>query len=107
MRYIIVLALIVAFVPESTAQSPWSLGGRVQYGYLWPHRPSSWILVEGHCFAYEVFAEREVSGKQAWHRDYLMPTYGFGVLYSDLANPEKVGAALRLLPYMHLADRAW
>lgn len=102
MRYFIVLALSFVFVLEGTAQRPWSLGGRVQYGYLWPHRSSSWILVEGHCTAYEVFAEREVSGEQAWHQAYLRPTYGFGVLYSDLANPEKVGAALRLLPYMHL-----
>jgi hypothetical protein len=102
MRSTIVLALLLTSVPDTFAQSPWSIGSRLHYGYLWPHRPSSWILVEGHALAYELFAEREVSGARQWHHEYLLPTYGIGVLYTDLANPERIGSAVRVLPYLHL-----
>ncbi len=85
-----------------TAQQPWSIGVRGHYGYLWPHRPSSWILVEGHAPAYELFAERRVSGDQQGHHDYALPTYGVGVLYTGMANPDRIGAGVRVLPYLYL-----
>jgi Lipid A 3-O-deacylase (PagL) len=75
---------------------------RAHYGFLWPHRPSSWILVEGHAPAIEIFAERKVSGNRQWHRAYRMPSYGLGVLYTGMANPERIGAGVRVLPYLFL-----
>lgn len=80
----------------------WSIGTRGHLGFLWPHRPSSWILVEDHCVAPELFMERRLSGHRSWHRHYPGASYGFGALYTGLANPERVGAALRLLPYLYL-----
>lgn len=84
------------------AQRPWSLGVRGHYGFLWPHRPSSWILVEEHAPAIEIFGEREVSGSQRWHHDYALPSYGVGALYTRMANPDRIGAAVRVLPYLFL-----
>ncbi len=78
------------------------MGARAHYGFLWPHRPSSWILVEGHAPAVELFAERRVSGREAWHAHYAMPSYGVGVLYTGMASPEQVGAAVRVLPFLFL-----
>lgn len=84
------------------AQQPWSIGGRAHYGFLWPHRPSSWILVEGHAAAVEVFAERKVNGDRPWQSAYGMPSYGVGVLYTGMANPDRIGAAVRVIPYLFL-----
>lgn len=84
------------------AQQPWAIGARGDYGFLWPHRPSSWILVEGHAPAVELFAERQVSGNQHWHHDYALPSYGIGVLYTGMANSDRIGAGVRVLPYLFL-----
>lgn len=59
-------------------------------------------MVEGHAAALEVFAERQVSGAQPWHHDYVLPSYGVGVLYTGLANPDRIGGAVRVLPYLYL-----
>jgi hypothetical protein len=81
---------------------PWLLGVRGHFGFLWPHRPAAWYLVEGHSAAFELHAERRFSGDRPWHRHYNGAGYGFGVLYSGMANPEVIGGGLRLLPYLHL-----
>ncbi len=83
----------------------WNAGVRGHYGFLWPHRPSSWILVEGHAPALEVFGEKRVSGKKAWHGHYAMPAVGVGLLYTTLANEQRIGTAVRLLPYLYLPFR--
>ena len=98
-----VTTIAVALVQVlASAQQPCSIGARAHYGFLWPHRPSSWILVEGHAPAIELFAERKVSGAQHWHHDYAIPTYGLGVLYTGMANPDRIGAAVRVVPYLFL-----
>lgn len=98
-----VASVVLVLVPLVTsAQQPWSIGVRGHYGFLWPHRPSSWILVEGHAPAMELFAERKVSGAQHWHHDYAMPSCGLGVLYTGMANPDRIGAGVRVLPYLFL-----
>lgn len=102
MRSAFTLALLLAILSGVSAQQPWSIGTRVHYGFLWPHRPSSWILIEGHAAAVEVFAERRVCGDRPWHRDYNAPTYGVGMLYTGMANPDRIGTALRVLPYVFL-----
>ncbi|MEO8588774.1 MAG: acyloxyacyl hydrolase [Flavobacteriales bacterium] len=100
-RVVLSIQLLLAGALVS-AQQPWSIGTRAHYGFLWPHRPSSWILVEGHAAAVELFAERRVHGDQPWHQDYQLPSYGIGVLYTGMANPEKIGTAVRVLPYLFL-----
>jgi hypothetical protein len=84
------------------AGTPVSVGVRGHYGFLWGHRSNSWILVERHSAAWELFAERQVNGDRPWHTDYLLPVYGLAVLYTDLGSPGRIGAAVRVLPYLHL-----
>lgn len=106
-RYLVTNLLVLTCGVPCQAQRNWEAGVRTHYGYLWPHRPSSWILVEGHAPAVEVFTERQVSGKQAWHTYYAMPFYGIGVLYGTMANPERIGTCVRIFPYTHLPVRNW
>ncbi len=92
--------LLLAWVcPDLTAQDMLYVGARAQYGFIWPHRPSNWILVEGHTRSLEVFAERGLRGTAPWHGNYPGLRYGLGVQYTDMANPALIGAAVRLLPY--------
>jgi hypothetical protein len=82
--------------------TPVSLGMRGHYGFLWGHRSSSWILVERHSAAWELYAERAVNGERAWHHSYLLPVHGIAILYTDLGSPSRIGSAMRVLPYLHL-----
>ena len=84
------------------AQQPWSIGARGHYGYLWPHRPNAWILVQGHAPAFEVFAERTVHGDRPWHQRYRMPRYGLLVLGTNMANPSRIGTCIGVIPYLRL-----
>ena len=106
-RWRLCLALFL-FATGATAQDStivqraFTFGARAHYGFLWPHRPSAWYLVQGHADAIEVFAERRFRGTGSWERFYNGPGYGFGVMYSGMANPDVIGGGLRFIPYLHL-----
>ncbi|HRD51332.1 MAG TPA: acyloxyacyl hydrolase, partial [Flavobacteriales bacterium] len=96
-----------AFLPlllasSAIAQQPWSVGARGHFGFLWAHRPASWILVEGHASAGEVFLERRVEGDRAWHRNYGLPRYGVLAIHTRMANPQRIGDAIGVAPYLTL-----
>jgi hypothetical protein len=99
-RTIAFFALLVPVL--GSANEPWCLGARVHRGFLWPHRPASWVLVEGHATGFELFAEHELHGEQGWQRDYRGPAYGFAFLWADMDNPRRIGGVCRLVPYLHL-----
>lgn len=104
LRLLFVGASIIHFIPLKVycAEGPWRIGTRAHYGFLWPHRPSSWILVQGHSLATEVFAEHQLLGSKVWHHHYHGPSFGMGFLYAGMADPDRIGAVMRLVPYLHL-----
>ncbi|MBK9149285.1 MAG: acyloxyacyl hydrolase [Flavobacteriales bacterium] len=91
---------ILILAATACAQQPWSIGARGHYGFLWAHRPASWILVEGHAGAGEVFIERRVEGDREWHRTYGLPRYGVLAIHTRMANPQRIGDAMSLMPYL-------
>ena len=99
MRPALLPLLILA--ATACAQQPWSIGARGHYGFLWAHRPASWILVEGHAGATEVFMERPLEGDRPWHRSYGIPRYGMLAIHTRMANPQRIGDAISLMPYLN------
>jgi hypothetical protein len=87
---------------QDLSSRTWYLGARAHYGFLWPHRPVAWYLVQDHASAFEVFAERMFRGDKPWQQHYNGPSYGFGFMYSGMANPDVIGGGVRLIPYLHL-----
>lgn len=81
---------------------PWNVGTRAHYGFLWPHRPAAWYLVQGHASAFEVYGERRFKNDRSWQRLYKGASYGVGILYSGMADPDIIGGGIRLIPYMHI-----
>jgi hypothetical protein len=84
------------------AQEPWRIGVRGHYGFLWAHRPSSWILVDAHAGAAEAFAERRVEGDKPWQQAFGRPVYGLAVLHTRMGNPARIGESLALMPYLDM-----
>ncbi|HQW86537.1 MAG TPA: hypothetical protein PLH93_05085, partial [Flavobacteriales bacterium] len=60
------LAAVLLLCALAGEAQPWAIGLRGHFGFLWPHRPSSWILVEDHCTAPELFLERRLPGERPW-----------------------------------------
>lgn len=97
-----VVMMFVGLMAMTGVAQPWAIGARGHFGFLWPHRPSSWILVEGHSSAAELFMERRFSGNKAWHRDYPGASYGFGAWYTRLSDTERTGRVVRVMPFLHI-----
>lgn len=97
---LLLLPLVANAQPGS--RSGWSVGVHGQAGFLWPHRPSSWILVEGHGGAVELFAERRLPGDRPWQRAYNGPSWGGSVMLADLGDPVRIGTAIRIAPHLFL-----
>lgn len=98
MRALVLILGLSAY--GACAQQPLTIGARGHFGFLWAHRPASWILVEGHAGATEIFIERQVSGERPWHRVYGMPRYGLLAVHTRMANPRHIGDAVGLIPYL-------
>ncbi len=97
---LMILSPLACLAQENT--QPWVLGARSHLGFLWPHRPAAWYLVEGHAAAFEMNVEKRFNGDRPWQRLYPGAGYGFGVMYSGMANPDIIGGGVRLIPYLHL-----
>lgn len=80
---------------------PWTVGGRALGGFLVPHRPSIWVMVDRHARAAELYAQRPFSGGKAWHGNYVAPAWGLSALWSDVGAHD-LGRTFRLLPYLDL-----
>lgn len=99
--------LLVLIAATCRAQQPWTLGLQAHHGFLWPHRPSSWILVRAHAPALALFAERRVDGTRSWHHRFLQPSYGASFLATGLGDPDRIGTTLRCTPYLYLPFHRW
>jgi hypothetical protein len=95
------LACMACAQEPQTAQ-PWVLGARGHFGFLWPHRPAAWYLVDGHSTAVEIYGERKFNGDRPWHHIYPGAGYGFGAMYSPMSRRDVIGGGIRLVPYLHL-----
>lgn len=91
------------FVSMSTIaqQADFALGARAGYGYLIAHHDNLKRMVDGHIPSIELYYERVVSGRQAWHRSYKSPSWGMSFYAADL-RAEELGNAFALTPYLLL-----
>lgn len=103
MRTIVLLLLLIpGFVIGQSTTPPWYVGAHAHYGFLWPHRPAAWYLVQDHATAFELDLERKFRGDKPWQRLYKDAGFGFGLMYSGMANDEVIGGGVRIIPYLDL-----
>lgn len=78
----------------------WRIGTRAHYGFIMPHRRGMRHLVKDHIRSFSLSLERPTTGEKAWQQEYLCPSWGLNLIYSDLGNPEMLGKAMALFPYL-------
>ncbi len=108
------LIIFVVLSPKSsfangdtlTIPGTWSLGAKVQIGYLLAHRPSLVYLQQKKISSFEISYLKSSQGHDEWQRNYNEPLLGFAYQYFDLGNENLLGHGhavypLVLFPLLH------
>ncbi|HEU4717119.1 MAG TPA: acyloxyacyl hydrolase [Bacteroidia bacterium] len=77
------------------------LGGNVQYGFLWSHRYNMGHLVKKHLVAGEIDVWHTTNGDQSWHCPFHYPWTGMTLVCIPLGNPDELGTAIGLYPFIN------
>ncbi|GAB4143883.1 MAG: acyloxyacyl hydrolase [Bacteroidia bacterium] len=72
-----------------------------QFGFLWSHRYNMGHLVKKHLGAFEITAWKPTCGDQCWHEPYNNPQTGLAFNYIPLGNPDQLGDAYGLYPFIN------
>lgn len=73
----------------------------MHYGFIMPHHKNMQHLTAGHFTACEINFNIQTHGEKKWHSLYKYPVIGGAVWYADLANPDVLGKAVAVYPYMN------
>jgi hypothetical protein len=74
---------------------------RLHYGFVISHHKSMAHLTTGHFPAFEINVGQQTHGEQVWQPLYKYPIIGMTFWYADLANPEVLGSAFAIYPYLN------
>ncbi|MDQ3109625.1 MAG: acyloxyacyl hydrolase [Bacteroidota bacterium] len=77
------------------------VGASVHYGFLWSHRYNMGHLVRKHITAFEVDISRISPPDRCWQKPYHYPQTGLAIHVIPLGNPEQLGTAIGVYPYVN------
>lgn len=72
------------------------------FGAILPHRQIVNEVVEGHTYATELSFYKQTNGNKLWQQVYNYPKLGISVLYMNLGNPNELGNAFGVFPFVEL-----
>lgn len=93
-------SLVFAQQNDSTPGS-FAISAQVHYGFLVMHRPTMIGLVTGHTIGAEVDITKVSSGRTEFERAYKYPEVGLAYCFFDLGNPDVLGTAQALYPFVN------
>ncbi len=88
-----------SIVPVSP--SKYYIGASGQFGFLWSHRYNMGHLVKRHIGSYEVDLCKTADGTKAWHQPYHYAWAGVAVHFIPLGNPDELGDAIGVYPFVN------
>ncbi len=107
------LSLLITFLllaPEVSAQRDeltrdiqprYFVGVSGQYGFLWSHRYNMGHLVKAHITSFEADVWKTADGTRSWHRAFHFPGAGIALHVIPLGNPDQLGTAIGLYPFVN------
>ncbi len=103
-KYGLLLSLATLFINafSQEVEPDFSVKGTVHLGALLPHRQVVNEIVEGHTVAYELSFYKSTIGKKQWQQVYAYPKVGISALYHNLGNPNELGNAVGIFPFVEL-----
>jgi hypothetical protein len=80
---------------------------KLHYGFVISHHKTMQHLTTGHFPAFEINFGKQTHGEKSWQSLYNYPVMGIAYWYAGLADPEVLGSAHALYPYLnfHLYEK--
>lgn len=77
------------------------IGACAHYGFIIPHHYNMQYLIKQHVPSGELNFILQTNGEKHWERVYKNPEKGFGIYFSHLGNPEQLGYAMGIFPFVN------
>ncbi|MGL4599365.1 MAG: acyloxyacyl hydrolase, partial [Bacteroidia bacterium] len=104
-RILLFLFLLFLSMPahaqESTRTRKLFVAVRPQAGFFWTHRYNMGHLVKKQLLAFEADVWLTTTGQAHWHKPFHFPQIGLSSIVIPLGNPEQLGTAIGLYPYIN------
>ena len=102
MKYPLFYLLFILFTNLLQAQTSEHYSFKIQgiYGNIIPHDQHVKPLIENPVFGTELSVEYQTMGEKPWQQFNAFPIIGLGTVWLNLGNPQKLGNAFALYPYI-------
>jgi hypothetical protein len=102
MKYLLFPLLFILSITNLQAQTSEQYSFKIQgiYGTIIPHDQHVKPLIENHVTGTELSVEFQTRGEKPWQQFNGFPTIGLGAVWLNLGNPQKLGNAFALYPYI-------
>ena len=77
------------------------------YGFIAPHKPLVNEIIKGHTQITELSFYRNTTGKRQWEQYFNHPKTGISAMVINTGNPESLGMAYGLFPYVEYPLNHW
>ncbi len=98
----VLLSCILSAQNGITGNPDWQIKPAFNQGFVLIHRTSIGHLVKGYPSIYEVNVSKPTLGNKLWHLENNKPDIGLTFQCLDFKNPQQLGYALTLAPYVEL-----
>jgi hypothetical protein len=85
-----------------TGHPDWQIKPVINSGFIMIHRASIGHLVKGYPSIYELNFSKPTLGNKLWHLENNKPDIGITMQYTDYKNPDQLGYAYTLAPYIEI-----
>lgn len=86
-------------ISDSTAGSI-KVSADFHYGFVIAHRPLLVPLQQNHVLGFDLHVSKPTYGKANWNKIYIFPQVGLNYSYFNLGDPEHLGRAHTLYPFV-------
>ncbi|MBI4946741.1 MAG: acyloxyacyl hydrolase [Bacteroidetes bacterium] len=90
-----------SFSQDTLPQKKLFINFSAHYGFIVAHHSNMNYLIKRHVPAGEFDLIRTTNGEKQWQRVYRNPEIGLGFFFAYLGNPEQLGEALGIFPFIN------
>jgi len=101
-NFLLFIGTFIGTVAFSQTWHNYKFGAEYLHGTILKHNSHLENLVQGPVNGIKLGAEFQTMGEKPWHQYYNFPVIGLGGAYLDLSNPDMLGKAFALYPYMDI-----
>lgn len=87
---------------DSLCRAEWQIKPVINHGFILVHRTSIGHLVKGYPTIYELNISRPTWGSKVWQLENNNPDIGISLQCIDFKNPQQLGYALTVAPYVEI-----